>query len=129
MKRCTWLNQIRALGLAGIALLAPALAGCVTYVGPKRSNFIVRKEALYVGLPDAEHRVVVGGSIGFRNYTPRTVGYEIVHKESGATVTGSLQPDGSFRDTIPACAGDKIRVMFRDERGESKSRILKVPGR
>jgi len=100
--------------------------GCVTYTGP-RSNFIVGKEALYVSCPDAENRVEVGGSIGFREYTPRAVSYEIKNKNSGAAVTGSLKPGSPFKDTIFARVNDKIKVTFKDDRGKTKSRTLKVP--
>ena len=108
------------------ALLALALAGCVTYTGP-RSNFIVPKEALYVTGPDAQNRVEVGGSIRFREYTPRFVTYAIRNKNSGATVEGSLTPGHQFKDSIAAGVHDKIKVTFTDDRGKTKSRTLKVP--
>lgn len=126
MRICRRMKPSRGWRGAGIALAALALAGCVRYTGP-RSNFIVPKEALYVSGPDAQNRVEVGGSVKFREYTPRAVSYEIENKNSGATVTGSLMPGHPFKDAIFAMVDDKIKVTFKDDRGKKKSRTLKVP--
>lgn len=120
------MRRFPGLALAGVSLLALAPAGCVIYNGP-RSNFIAPKGALYVTCPDADGRVEVGGSVGFREYKPRSAGYEIENKGSKAIVRGSFQPGSPFKDRIPARVNDKIRVTIRDDRGKSKSRTLKVP--
>ena len=114
------------LTLMSSSLLALALTGCVTYIGP-RSNFMVSKEAMYVSCPDAENQVEVSGSIGFREYTPQAVSYEIKNKNLGMTVTGFLKPGNPFKDKIFARVNDKIKVTFKDDRGKSKSKTLEVP--
>jgi len=120
--RMAWLKHIGAFGLAAAVVLAGVQVGR----GQEESSFKVAREKIIVEAPNAAGMVKIKGSSGAIEGAG-WVAVNIYNVDTGAKVTVNLNKDGSFEADLAAAAGEKVRVLARDEQGNRRYTTLTVP--
>jgi len=87
----------------------------------------LQKGAVMVHPPDAEGAACIAGLPGcVTGWQPIRVSAR--NRATGAVAHGTVSGDGGFSLSIPASAGDAVKLTFISRGGDDKDMTVKVPG-